>query len=99
MARSTERSEFTFLVSVLVPKCTEPRGASDVFTSQRSDPSSIRIRDPERPHQVTQFGDVGSCDLRSGLPCSRDWLGHDLGKRNAGPVVIDERVIGAMDAP
>jgi len=41
-ARSTERSELTFLVSVLVPQRPDPRGASEVFTSQRSEPSSIR---------------------------------------------------------
>ena len=44
-ARSTERSEFTFLVSVRVPHSAAPRGASEVFTSQRSDPSSIRTSD------------------------------------------------------
>ena len=41
-ARSTERSEFTFFVSVRVPSTSEPRGDSDVFTSARSEPSSIR---------------------------------------------------------
>ena len=41
-ARSTERSELTFLVSVLVPHVPEPRGAIEVFTSQRSEPSSMR---------------------------------------------------------
>src|SRR5262249_60151374 len=40
--RSADRSELTFLVSVLVPQAPEPRGASEVFTSQRSEPSSIR---------------------------------------------------------
>ena len=41
-ARSTERSELTFLVSVRVPHSAAPRGAIEVFTSQRSEPSSIR---------------------------------------------------------
>ena len=41
-ARSTERSELTFLVSVRVPQTPDPRTDSDVFTSHRSEPSSIR---------------------------------------------------------
>ncbi len=41
-ARSTDRSELTFLVSVRVPQRPEPRGDSEVFTSARSEPSSIR---------------------------------------------------------
>ncbi len=41
-ARSTERSEFTFLVSERVPSTPESRGDSDRFTSQRSEPWSIR---------------------------------------------------------
>ena len=41
-ARSTERSELTFLVSVRVPNRVEPVGLSDTLASQRSWPSSIR---------------------------------------------------------
>ena len=56
-ARSTERSEFTFLVSVRVPNvCRGPsvsspvsRGASERFTSQRSEPCSIRTSLTPRP--------------------------------------------------
>ena len=44
-ARSTERSELTFFVSVLVPHCPDPAGAIDVLTSQRSEPCSIRTSD------------------------------------------------------
>ncbi len=40
-ARSTLRREFTFLVSVLVPHGS-PGRLSEVFTSQRSEPCSIR---------------------------------------------------------
>ena len=47
-ARSTERSELTFLVSVRVPHWLAPRGASEVFTSQRSEPSSIRTSETPR---------------------------------------------------
>ena len=40
-ARSTERSELTFLVSVRVPHGS-PGAANDRLASQRSDPSSMR---------------------------------------------------------
>jgi hypothetical protein len=40
-ARSTDRNELTFLVSVRVPHGS-PGRFSDVLTSQRSDPCSIR---------------------------------------------------------
>ena len=40
-ARSTERSELTFFVSVRVPHGS-PGRFSEVFTSQRSEPCSIR---------------------------------------------------------
>ena len=41
-ARSTERSELTFLVSVRRPYAVSPRGRSDTLASQRSEPCSIR---------------------------------------------------------
>ena len=47
-ARWTERSELTFLVSVRVPHWLDPRGESETFTSQRSDPSSIRTSETPR---------------------------------------------------
>jgi hypothetical protein len=42
IARSTLRSEFTFLVSVRVPKASWPIGRSDRLTSQRIEPCSMR---------------------------------------------------------
>ena len=30
---------------------------------------------------------------------TRDRLRNDLDERNTGPVVVDERIVGAMDAP
>jgi hypothetical protein len=47
-ARSTERSELTFLVSVRVPNSLDPFGMSDTFASQRSDPWSIRTSETAR---------------------------------------------------
>ncbi len=41
MARSTERSELTFFVSVRVPSFPDPRGLSEMFASQRRLPRSI----------------------------------------------------------
>ena len=42
IARSTERSELTFFVSLRVPRIPEPAGESETLTSQRSEPCSIR---------------------------------------------------------
>ena len=49
IARSSERTEFMFLISTFVPNASVPAGRSETFASQRSDPSSIRTsRDVER---------------------------------------------------
>lgn len=45
IARSTERNEFTFFVSVRVPSDEDPDGFSETFASHRSDPWSIRTSD------------------------------------------------------
>jgi hypothetical protein len=47
-ARSTERSELTFFVSVRVPSAPEPFGASDRLTSQRIEPWSMRTSETPR---------------------------------------------------
>ncbi|CAM5675269.1 hypothetical protein STENM36S_03274 [Streptomyces tendae] len=47
-ARSTERSELTFLVSLRVPNFSRPCGRSDRFTSQRIWPISMRASDTPR---------------------------------------------------
>ncbi len=44
-ARSTERSELTFLVSLRVPNLSAPFGISDRLTSQRIWPISMRASD------------------------------------------------------
>ena len=41
-ARSIERTEFMFLISTFVPNPSCPTGRSEMFASQRSEPSSMR---------------------------------------------------------
>ncbi len=53
-ARSTERSEFTFLVSVRVPHSSDPMSAIDVFTSQRIEPSSIRTSETSSDRRTSR---------------------------------------------
>ena len=53
-ARSTERSELTFLVSVRVPHSLEPIGMSEVFTSQRRLPSSILTSETPRVRRMSR---------------------------------------------
>ena len=53
-ARSTDRSEFTFLVSVRIPSPPSPLGDSDRFTSQRSDPCSMRTSLTPRPSNISR---------------------------------------------
>ena len=50
-ARSTDRSELTFLVSLRVPHSAAPRRFSDTFTSHRRLPCSIRTS--EAPSERT----------------------------------------------
>ena len=55
------------------------------------------VGDAQGPEQIPQLGDVGAGGdgrVRAG---SLDRLGHDLHQRDAGPVVVDERVLGAVD--
>ena len=48
-------------------------------------------------HNIAQRTHVGACDFRGALARTLDRLGDDLDKRNAGAVVVDERMIGAFD--
>ncbi|OLB66033.1 MAG: hypothetical protein AUI10_04175 [Actinobacteria bacterium 13_2_20CM_2_72_6] len=52
-ARSTLRSELTFLVSVRVPHGS-PGRFSEVFTSQRSEPCSIRTSETPSPRTTSR---------------------------------------------
>ncbi len=53
------------------------------------------VGDGQRPAELTQLVDVGAGDL--GRADVR--LGDDLDQRYAGPVVVDQRVGGPVDAP
>jgi len=56
------------------------------------------VRHPERAHQVAQLGDVGTGDEGGERSGADDRLGHDLDERDPGAVVVDEGVVGTVDA-
>ena len=98
-ARSTERSEFTFLVSVRVPSTSGP--ASDdrrVHVAAQRALLHPHVGDAERAQHVAQLGDVRAGDLGREEPGARHRPGDDLDQRDARPVVVDERVLGPLDA-
>ena len=75
-----------------------PGGAIEVLTSQRSEPSSIRTSEtPSDAQQLAQLGDVGPGDLGGQRAGAGHRLGDHLDQRDAGPVVVDQRVVGAVD--
>ena len=93
------RSELTFFVSVRVPHSAAPIALSDVFTSQRSEPCSMRTSEtPSARSSLAQLGHVGPRDLRRERARARHRLRDDLDERDAGPVVVDERMRRAVDA-
>ena len=76
-----------------------PLGASDRLTSQRRMPWSIRASEtPSADDQLAQLGDVRPGDRGRLLAGAHDRPGDDLDERDAGAVVVDQRVVGAVDA-
>ena len=55
------------------------------------------LGDAEREDQVAQLLHVRASHVRSLRARTEDRLRHDLDQRDAGPVVVDERVVGAVD--
>ena len=55
------------------------------------------VGDPERDDQVAELGDVRPGDLGRLRAGTGDRLGDDLDEGDAGPVVVDERVVGTVD--
>ena len=96
-ARSTLRSELTFLVSVRVPHgCARPVQRGVDVAAQRA-LLHPHVGDAERADHVAQLGHVRPGDLRRPRPGAGDRLGDDLDQRDAGPVVVDQRLGGAVD--
>ena len=97
-ARSTERSEFDVLR--LGPGA---RAAGAARRQRRVHVAAQRclfhpdIRDAERAHQIPQLRHVAAGDGRRQSTGALDRLGDDLHQRDAGPVVVDERVLGAVN--
>ena len=56
------------------------------------------IADTKGAQYVAQFGDIGLRHLRRQSSCAGNRLGDDLDERDAGAVVVDERIVGAVDA-
>ena len=107
-ARSTDRSEFTFLVSVRVPECRVAgtvgllarvaRREGEVHVAAQRALLHPYVAHAEAEQQVPQLRDVRLGDQRDDLARAHDRLGDDLDERDAGAVVVDERVVGAVDA-
>jgi hypothetical protein len=97
-ARSTERSELTFLVSVRVPH-SSPGLLSEVLTSQRSEPCSMRTSETPSERMMSRSSARRPGDLGGERAEAGHRLGHDLDQRDAGPVVVDQRLGRAVDAP
>ncbi len=51
----------------------------------------------KRTEDIAQSLNVGASNLRCTLPRTRDWAGHDFNQRDARTVVVDERVLGALN--
>ena len=95
MARPSERSELRFLISQRVPRSSVPSRRTDTLASTRSEPSSIfPSLTPVATRIDAQLGDVPPRLLGAAHVGPR----HDLQQRDAGAVVVDERVLGAVDA-
>src|SRR5215213_9249882 len=90
-ARSTERIELTFFVSVRVPSFSAPRGRSETFASQRRLPRSMRASEMPRARTMSRIVDTYAF-------AHEDRLRHDLHERNPRPVVVHERELGTLDA-
>ena len=56
------------------------------------------LGDVERDDQLAQLLHVGPRQRRRLVTRADDRLGDDLDERDAGPVVVDQRVVGAVDA-
>ena len=84
-----------FLISTVVPSVSVPTGRIDTFASTRIEPSSIFTSEtPMASSTRAQLGDVA---LRL-LGAADVGPAHDLHERDAGAVVVDERVVGVVDA-
>ena len=95
MARPSERSELRFLISQRVPKLVGADRRTDTLASTRSEPSSILPSDAPVATRMAR----SSVDVGPGLLGGADvGAADDLDQRHAGAVVVDERVVGAVDA-
>ena len=95
IAFTSDRSELRFLISQRVPNSVSPTGRTDTFASMRSEPSSIFTS--ETPIASSVAAQLFDIPLRL-LGRTDVGLGHDLEQRHAGAVVVDERVLGVVDA-
>ena len=85
-----------FFSSVFTPSCSLPTGRSEMLASQRSEPSSMFTSEtPEHAHRGAQQPQP----LAGGLGGAQVGLGDDLRERGAAAVEVDDRGVGAVDAP
>ncbi len=93
-ARSSDRTEFMFLISTLVPSASVPAGRTETFASHRSDPSSIRTSETSSDSRSARSSRRYAA-ASSGRP--HVGLRYALDQRDAGAVVVDQRVLGLVD--
>ena len=81
-------------------RCGRATRRSERLTSQRSEPCSMRTSRDARAPRAASRSSATYARATSGAsaPVPVDRLGDDLDQRDAGPVVVDEGVVGAVDA-
>src|SRR5215472_4321263 len=79
------------------PLTAPPDGEGRVHVAAQRALFHPHIGDAERAEHVAQLGNVRASDLRCAEAGAGHRLGDDLHQRDAGPVVVDERVLGALD--
>ena len=85
-----------FFSSVFVPSSSLPAGRIEMFASQRSEPSSMftSLTPSWRSVVRSSCSHSRACSARAQVG-----LGDDLGQRRAAAVEVDDRRVGAVDAP
>ena len=84
------------MISARVPNSDDPTGRTDTLASMRSEPFfHLHVGHTDREQRRAQLLDVA---LRL-LGRTDVGLAHDLEQRHARAVVVDEGVVGVVNAP
>ena len=74
MARTSDRSEFTFLISHRVRSSSEPSGRTEMLASTRSEPSSIFPSLTPQATRIARSSDTYSRACSAERTCGRDTI-------------------------